>query len=995
MKRVLALLALTLAPFAAALPRDPAVSRTHIAFVEAGQLWLVPRAGGAARRLTDVAGNKSSPRFSPDGRRLAFSSGDLFTIDVRGGAPHRVTYLPSEAVLTQWTEDNRLLFFTRAESFSAIQMQLYTVSWAGGLPARIPIAYGADGAIDRTAEWLAYTPQWPNQLVANWKRYRGGSAADLWLLNLRTRASRKLTDWAGADQRPMWSGAALYYLSDDGAEQRVNIWHYDTRSGTRRQVTHFSEYDVRNASIGAGAIVFELGPDLRLLDLQSGRSTTIPITTPEPELVRDVDASRFITSTTSAGGTTLLEARGDLWIATRGGNDASASAAPRNLTKTSGAFEREAALRPDGRAVAYWSDATGEYQLYVRELDAVDVAGRQDGGAASLTNYTSGFRYRPVWSPDGKRLAFTEQTGAIIIFDVATGRATEVDREPHMTVAEPTELAWSADSSWLAYTRTAVHRLSTIWRYDLATGTRQPLISEQFQASTPVFDAAGEHLFFVSYRNFGNIVSDWMQGRLTHRALTTLMAVPLRGTALDAASIERAAKRLPIAAGSIAALSVTAEGNPTYGLIDLGGKRSVRTFDLRARSESVVAEGTAEIPQPKVDTAAMRTRVDLRAEWRQIFDDAWREYRDFFFAPKVPLANWPLVKRRYALLLERCRTREEVNLVLAEMIGESSVGHAYLGNRGDVAPQRPYDAATLGAEFVADRGAFRIAHIVRAAPWDDDLRSPLRDVVEGEYLLAVNGKPLDPAQDPRAALVGMAGKEVQLTVGPQPTLDAAARVLTVTPLASENELRQRAWVESNRRRVEQASGGRIGYVHIPAFNQPGFSELARQYYGQIAKEALLIDARWSQGGSTGGIIAELLARRPLNSYASRYSSEPATGPTYGAHFGPKALLVNHITISAGENFAYYFRKLELGPLVGSRTWGGLTGLNPVPALIDGGSINVPNAPFFDQKGWMPEGHGLEPDIAVTRDPAAESDAQLAAAVQALMAKLPPERRAKD
>ncbi|HEY0160442.1 MAG TPA: S41 family peptidase, partial [Thermoanaerobaculia bacterium] len=446
-------------------------------------------------------------------------------------------------------------------------------------------------------------------------------------------------------------------------------------------------------------------------------------------------------------------------------------------------------------------------------------------------------------------------------------------------------------------------------------------------------------------------------------------------------------------AGSIASLAITAEGNPTYGLIDLGGKQSVRTYDLRARSESVVAEGTIALPPAQnVDTASMRTRVDLRAEWRQIFDDVWREYRDFFYAPKVPLADWPQVKRRYAPLLERCRTREEVNLVLAEMIGESSVGHAYLASRGDVASQPRSDAAALGAELVADRGAFRIARIVRTAPWDDELRAPLRDVAEGEYLLAVNGKPLDAAQDPRAALAGSAGKEIQITVGPQPAIDAAARVLTVTPLASENELRQRAWVESNRRRVEEASGGRVGYVHIPAFNQSGFSDLARQYYGQIDKEALLIDARWSQGGSTGAIVAELLARRPLNYYATRGSSEPASSPTYGAHFGPKALLVNHITISAGENFAFYFRKLALGPLVGSRTWGGFTGLNPVPALIDGGSVNVPNAPFLDETGWMAEGEGLGPDIVVTRDPAARSDAQLDAAVQALMAKLPSERK---
>jgi tricorn protease len=979
MKRALLLLALALAPLAFALPRDPAVSRTHVAFVEAGQLWIAPRSGGAAKRITDTAGNKSSPRFSPDGTRIAFTSGDLFTVDLRGGTPKRVTYRPGEAVLAQWTADDRLLFASRAESFSPIESQLFTVSANGGLPVRLPLAYGAEGALDGKGEWLAYTPQWPNQLIANWKRYRGGSAPDVWLLNLATRESRKITEWGGADRRPMWSGAALYYLSDDGPEQRVNLWRYDRESGARRQVTHFRDYDVRNASIGPDAIAFELGPELRLLDLRSERSSPIRIESPEPDLVREVDASRFITATSFAGNTTLIEARGDLWIATAGG-------APSNLTATSNAFEREAALRPDGRAVAYWSDATGEYQLYVRDLG-------DRTPPAPLTSYTNGFRYRPVWSPDGKRLAFIEQTGAMIVFDVAARRATQADVEPWNGGIEQGELAWSADSSWLAYTKTGANRLTQLWRYDVASGTRQPLTSDLFMAGTPAFDAAGEHLFFLSYRNFDLVSSDWLQGRFTHRAQGVLMSVPLRGVAFDVASVERAATRLPVTAGTFTALSVTPDGNPTYGLIDLGGKASVRTFDLRTNQETVVAEGTSDIPsqQPKFETSSMRTRVDLRAEWRELFDDSLREFRDFFFAPKAAPVDWALVKRRYEPLLARCRSREELNLVLAEMIGESSVGHAYLGGRGDVAPPRPADAATLGADFVLDRGAFRIAHIVRTAPWDDEVRSPLRDDAEGEYLLAVNGKPLDVSQDPRAALAGTAGKEVQLTIGPHPSLDDAVRVLTVKPLASENELRQRAWIEENRRRVDEASGGRVGYAHIPAFNASGFSDFARQYYGQVAKEALLVDARWCQGGSAGATFAELLARRPLNYAASRYSSEAWPAPRLGAHFGPKALLVNHITVSAGENFAYYFRKLNLGPVVGSRTWGGLTGLNPIPALIDGGSINVPSAPFFDETGWLIEGEGLAPDIAVTRDPAADEDAQLEAAVKALLARLPARR----
>lgn len=954
-----------------ALPHDPAVSRTHVAFIEAGQLWLVPRGGGAAVRVTNTPGEKSSARFSPDGATLAYTSGSIYTVPVRGGVPTRVTFLPSEQLLCQWTADDRLLFSTNALSFSHIEMQLFTVSPRGELPRPLPLAFGADGALDASGTWLAYTPRWSHQLIANWKGYRGGAAPDLWLFNLQTRESRRITEWAGSDVRPMWHGATLYYVSDEGAEGRRNVWAYDTRTHARRQVTHFTEYDVRDASIGPDAIVFALGPELRLLELRGERSSVVRATILATPLVRDVDASRFVTFRQAANGVVLLEGRGDLWIAR-------ANAAPRNLTATSGAFEREASLRPDGRAVAYWSDATGEYQLYVRDLE-------RDAAPQPLTSFTSGFRYRPVWSRDGKRLAFTDETGAIVIFDVDTRRTTSVDRETWSAGVEPTELAWSPDGAWLAYTKTAPNRLTQLWRYDLATNASQPLTADAFNASTPVFDATGEHLFFLSYRNFSNIASDWIQSRIINRGLATIVDVPLRGAALDMPSVERRALRLPTTAGSIVALSVTADGNPLYALVDLAGKRSVRSYDLRARKENVVADDSTDldtVSQPHVDTASMTMHVDLAAEWRELFRDAWRAYRDFFYAPKQPLAHWDAVATRYEPMLARCRNREEVNLVLAAMIGESSVGHAYIASGGDIGPRPPDDAATLGADFTVERGAFRITRIVEGAPFDDAARSPLHDAREGEYVLAVDGKPLDVARDLHAALVGRANQSVQLTVGPNPAVDASSRVLTVTPLASENELRRRAWIEANRRHVSDASGGRIGYVHIPDFTNAGYGDLARQFYAQLDKDALIIDARWSLGGSTGAAVAELLARRDLNFAAGRYN-QPWPSPRFGVHAGAKALLVNHITVSAGENFSYYFRKLGIGPIVGSRTWGGLTGLNGAPALIDGGAVNVPNAPFYDESGWLLEGHGLEPDVAVERDPASDADAQLDAAIRTL------------
>lgn len=1017
MRHTAALLAIVFASsLARALPREPAVSRTHVAFTEGGQLWTVPRGGGVARRVTSSPGRKLTPRFSPDGNTLAFSSSEavgelnLYTVPVGGGAPSRITFIPSHQVLSQWTGDGRLLFHTNSLSFSPIEMQVFTVPASGGLPQQLPLTYGSDGAIDATGEWLAYTPQWPTSLIANWQRYRGGAAPDVWVVNLRTKESRRITKWNGPDLRPMWRGTTLYYLSDQGAEGRMNVWAYAMGDGTFRQVTHFRDYDVRNASIGPDAIVFELGPELHLLDLTSGKSSPVRTSLPPelaPPLQRDVDASRFISSRQLAngGGRLLIEARGDLWLA---GTDAKVP--PRNLTATSGVFEREASLSPDGRSIAYWSDAGGEYQLYVRDIEGA-------APAAPLTRFPSGFRFRPVWSPDARRLAFADQSGPIYVFDVAARQLTHADTEPW---ADPTELAWSADSSWLAYTKTGANRLTALWRYEAATGEKQQLTTEAFNASTPAFDPNGERLFFISYRNFGNGGSDWIQQRITHRATGVVMAVPLRGTPFDLASFERRAVRLDVAPGSITALAATHDGNAIYGHSDLAGKASVRMYDPRAKREVVVVEDRGDLVisadgrhylveregksvirevtgsgpgvEAIVNTAGMTVRIDLRAEWRQIFNDAVRNYRDFFYAPKAPPVDWNVVRDRYAPMLARCLTREEVNVVLGQMIGESSVGHAYVGASGDVLSPPPSDAAMLGADLALENGAFRITRIYEGAPWDDTARSPLRDAVAGEYLLAVDGKPFDTAKDPRAALTGMAGKAVKLTVGPRPAIDAGAREIVVTPVASENEIRRRAWIERNRRHVDEASNGRIGYVHIPEFTTRGFNELARQYYGQIHKAALIVDARWSTGGWTGGVTAELLARTPLNYTAGRYTDENWPAPRWGAHFGPKALLVSHMTVSAGENFAYYFRKLALGPLIGARTWGGLTGLNPVPSFIDGGSVNVPNAPFFDetasQSHWLIEGHGLEPDIAVERDPARmDSDAQLDAAVKAMLAAL--------
>ncbi|HEV7921358.1 MAG TPA: S41 family peptidase [Thermoanaerobaculia bacterium] len=845
MRRLLLLLALTSALHA--LPHDPAVSRTHIAFVHGGQVWVVPRAGGRAVRVTDTPVVKANPRFSPDGQTIAFVARDLYTVPLRGGAPKRITSMAQPQGLCQWTADGRLLFFTNAQSFSPIEMQLFTVPASGGTPTKLPPAYGSDGAL--SGDRLAYTPQWPTPLIAHWKRYRGGAAPDIRLLDLRSGESSKATDWIGPDLHPMFEGTTLYYVSDRGPEQRLNLWSQG------RQLTHFRQYDVRNPSTGPGAIVFQLGAGLQLLDLKTGLSKPVHIELPAEPLRREVDASRFITNEqlSADGSKVLYEARGDLWV------DGT------NLTNTSGVFEREASWSPDGQ-LAWWSDATGEYQLYI------------DG--RKITDFADGFRYRPVWSADSRKLAFVDQRGAVFVSDLRTVK--QIDKDEW---GELPELAWQGDAP--LYTKTGTNRLPALFR----DGTQ--ITSSDYAVSNP---ANG---FYISYRNFDRPVVDWIAQRIAHRATGVIM---------------KGETPLPTSAGSITSLAVTADGNPLFGFIDANGARSIRLY---AEKEQVIAEGTSDFSlaadgrhllfNRKIKvlggdeiaaTAPGKMQVVRKDEWRQLFNDAWRFYRDYFYAPKAPLGDWAAERERYAPMLEACVTREEVNDVLAEMIGEASVGHAYVASRGDVEPY------------------------------------------------------------PRGEL------------------------------PSENEARYRDWVAQNRARVEAASGGRIGYIHIPTFTTEGYSALERQLAGQVDKEALIIDPRWSQGGWTGGLMAELLARPRLNAAASRYSDRAWPVPRWGAHFGPKALLVNHMVVSAGENFALYFRMLKLGPIIGTRTWGGLTGLNGTPALIDGGAVNVPNAPFFDAEGGFSiEGHGIDPDVVVEQDPAQAKDAQLEAAIKAMLAVL--------
>lgn len=1016
------------------LKQFPTISRTHVAFIYANDVWVAPRNGGAAVPLTDAPGMKTSAMFSPDGRTIAFTGNlegnfEIYTVGIDGGKPVRITHLPSGENLCQWLPDGKLLFYTNSLSFNNLVMQLFTVPATGGLPARVGVPYGGDGNISPDGEWLAYTLNWPVSLMDHWKHYRGGMAHDIWLFNLRTNASRKVTDWEGTDNKPMWRGHVLYYVSDAGPENRLNIWEYNTKTGLRKQITSFAEYDVRNPAIGPGQadqgeIIFQYGPDLYLLDLSSGKARVFEVAIPEEQRSlkpTTVDAAKFITTSSLSpnGDRMLLNARGDIWIAPLENGSA------RNLTSTSGVFERDPSWSPDGKWIAYFSDATGEYELYLINPDG-------SAQARQLTRSGSGFKYRPVWSPNATAIAFVDHSNTIYIHTIASNETRRIDADEWDS--QP-QVSWSPDSSWLVYNKMNETMNRAIWAYGTATRSTHQVTSGMFDDNSPRFDPAGNYLFFISTRNYTAPTFHFMSRNFIYSNEDTLVATPLRkdvasplSSALDNANqkfgidldgIEQRSVRLPVQGWGLDGLAITSDGNPAYIQLKVGAARAVRVYDLKNKKERTIAEGasnfelssdgrrllvnsngslsiadaTSDQPAPKqISLAGMTVEIDRRAERRQIFNDAWRLYRDFFYDPNMHHIDWQLMRQRYAKMTDACMTREDLTFVLSEFVGELAVGHAY-GGGGDLEQAPRVSIGMLGADFELRDGAYRITRIYEGASWDTNGRGPLSQpglkIKPGDYLLAVNDRPMDVGKDPWAAFVGLAGEDTTITVSDKPIIDSSARKVIVKPVAGDIGFRYLAWIEANRSYIAKKTAGRVGYIHLPDFTNNALNSLVTQFNGQIDKEALIIDLRWSQGGSLGDVFVKMLDPRVFNYLGGRFSKDRPV--PVRAHRGPKALLVSGMSVSAGENFAYYFRKAGLGKIIGNRTWGGLVGLNGNPALIDGAYFNIPNAPFFEDDGtWMIEGHGIEPDIEVVNDPSklvVGIEPQLDAAIKQMLAEL--------
>ncbi len=1020
------------------------VSKTHIAFVYAGDIWIVPKDGGQASRLSSPQGEEVMPKFSPDGQTLAFSANydgslDVYTIPFRGGLPHRVTW--RGCVVTDWTPDGKnILFTTSKESGRQRFDRMFTVNKEGGLPEVLPPAYAENGSLSPDGKQMAFTDK--SRLNRTWKRYRGGMAPDIYVMNLEDYSTVNITNNDASDELPMWHGTKIYYLSDNGPEKRYNIWVYDTESKTNKQLTEFTDYDVHFPSIGPDDLVFEADGNLYLMNLSSGEFKKVNIEVVTDQLAtmpKTINVQQYLqhVDISPEGNRVLAEARGDIFSlpAEKG--------YVLNLTQSSGSAERYPAWSPDGKTIALWCDASGEYELTLYDVEK--------GTVKTVTKLGPGFRYNIYWSPDSKKIAFVDQTMNINLCDVETGDVKTIDKGLWMMQGplEGFSVSWSSDSRFVTWSRGAENRNQLVFIYDVDNGQKHQMTSNFYSNSTPAFDPEGKYLYLLTNRSMTPDYSDF-DNTFIYTKSTLVAAISLKKDTpspiependkdavkedkkedskkedvksekgkkkgkddgksdeekpevkkveIDFDGLEDRLVLLPIDAGNYNGL-IASKGKIIFHDLthagEKGGKKPIVFWDLKDRKLKTIMDDADDYvlsangekmlvvnnrklsvidvkenqkPDKFVPLQDMEVTIQPKEEWKQIFTDAWRFERDYFYDKTMHGVNWNAMREKYGKLLEQAATRDDVNFIIGELIGEMNSSHTYKSG-GDLEHAKRINAGYLGVDWKINNGVYQIDRILSGATWDAEARSPLAepgvDVQAGDYVLAVNGTPISTQNEPAAAFIGLGGKTAELTVSKTGSA-ADAKKVVVKLLSSENRLRNLEWIEAKRKRVDEATDGKVGYIYVRSTGIDGQDELARQFYAQWNKQGLIIDERFNSGGQIPDRFIEMLNRKAIAYWAVRDGHDWQTPPV--AHFGPQVMLINGWSGSGGDAFPDFFRKVKLGPLIGSRTWGGLIGYSGLPSLIDGGSVTAPSFRMYNPDGtWFKEGHGVDPDVLVPED----------------------------
>ena len=1044
---------------------DPALSAERIAFAYANDLWTVRLDGSAAFRLTSHPGIESGPRFSPDGTLVAFTgrydgNTDAYVVPAGGGVPKRLTWHPGNDTALGFTPDGEsVLFASPREVYTTRYQQLFTVPVTGGAPTRLPIPHAAKAAFSPDGKTIAYLPVY--ETFNEWKHYRGGTVARIVLFDVATHAIEKVPQPEGRcnDTDPTWLGDRLYFRSDRDGEFDLYAFDRGTKAVTR--LTRHADFPVLGLSAAAGRILYEQAGHLHLLDASSTTATRLKVGV-AADLVetrpRYVKGTKYVreASLSPSGARAAVGFRGEILTVPREKGD------ERNLTRSSGAHERFPAWSPDGKEIAYFSDASGEYALRIAAQDG-------HGEPREIALRGSGFYESPHFAPDGKKVSYTDNSRAIWIVDVASGQQTKVDADPMYGPVKVLHHAWSPDSKWLAYTRNSPTYINRIWLYSLADGKSWPLTDGLADTSFPVFDPNGKYLYFLVSTDAGP-VQDWFSQANADLAASRsiYLAVLAKGvpSPLAKESDEEGAKKeerakpdaeakgaadakaakppvtvkvdqdglserilaLPLKPAGYDDLQVGATGQIFYRKepgAQHGADTSLNRYDLDKRKEDTLAEAISgfqisadgkrvlvkvkdawsicevadklDLAKEKLKLDTVQVRIDPVAEWTQIFDEAWRINRDFFYDPGMHGADWKAMRAKYAAFLPDVTTRQDLTRVMQWLFSELGVGHHRMSGGDSLAETEAMPGGLLGADHAIENGRYRFKKVYGGLNWTPDLRSPLTepgvDVKAGEYLLAVEGAELRYPEDLYSRFERTAGRIVEIKVGPNPD-GSGSRLVKVVPIENEQPLRNRDWVEGNLRKVTEATKGRVAYVYVPNTADQGHTYFKRYFFPQASREAIIVDERHNGGGSVADYYIDILRRPRISHWAMRYGADLPT-PIAGIH-GPKVMIADETAGSGGDLLPWMFQKLKLGPVVGTRTWGGLVGILGFPVLMDGGTVTAPDLAIWTEDGWVVENEGVPPDVEVEQTPAeviAGRDPQLEKAIEIVMSQLPKPARA--
>jgi tricorn protease len=1042
---------------------QPAITQGKIAFVYANDLWISDWSGQNVRRLTSHPGIESYPVFSPDGQWVAFSGEydgnvDVYLVPAEGGIPRRLTWHPGADIVRGFTPDSQnVIFISTRNSFTYAHNKLFSISISGGMPEELPLPYVFKASFSPDGKRIAYVPL--REAFHQWKHYRGGTVSTIWIIRLSDLSVEKIPQPEGRcnDSDPMWIGDKIYFRSDRAGE--FNLFVYDTATKKITQLTHFDDFPVLNASAGAGRIVFERAGHLYLFDLATGKTErlTIGVAADLLELrPRYVQGEKYIRSgdLSPSGARAVLGFRGEIITVPAKKGDF------RNLTNSPGAHDRYPVWSPDGTKIAYFSDASGEYKLYI-------IPQNGQGPVQSFALPGAGFYDSPVWSPDSQKLTFTDNSWSLYWIELATGQVKKIASEYLYGPAglKTIKGVWSPDSRWIAYTLNTKAYIQKVYVYSLEQDKSFPITDGLSEVSEPVFDPSGQYLYFFASTDAGPVKHWFAMSNADMRMTKAIYLVVLRQdipsplakesdeeplalegkkkkgeekekektttgeektkVKIDFDGLNQRIIALPLPVGNYFNLCVGGEGQVFFleapatsrGPYQRGTK--LHYFNLKTRKDQVLAENINRFTisangkkilymsrdqwgivdagkkfrpgEGKLKTASIKVRIDPRAEWPQIFYEAWRINRDYFYDPFMHGVDWPKMKEKYAVFLEHLACRGDLNRVIRWMCSELGVGHHRVAGGDTLARAEKIPGGLLGADYEVAHGRYRFKKVYGGLNWNPELRSPLTepgvDVKAGEYLLAVNGREVVPPDNLYKYFENTAGKIVEITVGPHPD-GTQARTVKVVPIANEYALRNRDWVEANIRKVDAATNGRVAYVYVPNTTTLGHTYFKRYFFPQSHKEAIIVDERFNGGGQVADYYIDILRRPFVCMWAMRYGADLKT-PSASIQ-GPKVMLINESAGSGGDLLPWMFRKFKLGKLIGKRTWGGLVGILGFPVLMDGGYVTAPNLAIWTEEGWVVENEGVPPDIEMEQWPAQVAqghDPQLEKAIEVILEEL--------